>query len=292
MEKRKLILKNGLEFLMFLVGVSITAIAFNLFFVPNNYISYGLTGISVILSHVVEITPVTVLFFGNMFLIGLSIVLLGMDRTSKSIFGALIFTLITYLTEDINTILNVSLENPILSVIASGVLFGVGEGLTFKAGYSSGGTSILALILNEYIKKPIGTIMNALGVAIIIAGGFTFGLENIMYSIIIVCISTYLINKITIGISDSKMFLIYTSKEIEVIDYIMNTFHNGVTKITSKGVYSNKKKNLLMCVVPSDKYTQLLKAIKLIDQNAFVSVSNCYEVYGGTKRNKIPFIYD
>ena len=288
MEKRT---KNNIfNFIMFLIGITITSIAFNVFFVPNNFISSGLTGISVIVSYTVEIKPIAIIFFGNMFLIGLSIVMLGMKKTSKYIIGALLFTLMVYLTEDINTYLQIKFDDIILYVIASGVCLGVGEGLTYKAGYSSGGTSILALILSEYIKKPVGDIVKAIGVIIIVIGGFTFGLTNIMYSIIIVSISTLLINKITIGISNSKMILIYTSKELEVESYIMNVFHNGVTKITSKGVYTNRKKNLLMCIVPTDKYPAIVSVVKKIDEDAFISVSDCYEVYGGTKRNKIPFI--
>ena len=288
MEKRT---KNNIfNFIMFLIGITITSIAFNVFFVPNNFISSGLTGISVIVSYTVEIKPIAIIFFGNMFLIGLSIVMLGMKKTSKYIIGALLFTLMVYLTEDINTYLQIKFDDIILYVIASGVCLGVGEGLTYKAGYSSGGTSILALILSEYIKKPVGDIVKAIGVIIIVIGGFTFGLTNIMYSIIIVSISTLLINKITIGISNSKMILIYTSKELEVESYIMNVFHNGVTKITSKGVYTNRKKNLLMCIVPTDRYPAIVSVVKKIDEDAFISVSDCYEVYGGTKRNKIPFI--
>lgn len=290
MEKRKKIKSDIFNFIMFLVGITITSIAFNLFFVPNNFISSGLTGISVIVSYTVEIKPIAIIFFGNMFLIGLSIITLGMQKTSKYIVGALLFTLMVYLTENINNILQIKFDDIILYVIASGVCLGIGEGLTYKAGYSSGGTSILALILSEYIKKPIGDIVKAIGTIIIIIGGFTFGLTNIMYSIIIVFISTLLINKITIGISGSKMFLIYTSKELEVESYIMNVFHNGVTKIDSKGVYTNRKKNLLMCIVPTDRYPALVSVIKKIDEDAFISVSDCYEVYGGTKRNKIPFM--
>lgn len=288
--KNKKIFKEIFNFLIFLLGATIVSITVNIFFIPNNFINYGLTGISIIISYLTSIDPVTIIFWGNIFFIILSILTLGMKKTCKYTIGALIFTLIVYLTKDINNIFQIKFDNIILDVITAGVGLGVGEGLTFKSNYSGGGTSMLALILHKYIKAPIGNIIKIIGVIIIICGGFIFGYTNLMYSIIIIYISTLIINKITIGISDSKMFLIYTSKEIEVVDYIMNTFQNGITKIVSQGVFSNKKKNLLMCVVPTDKYTHLINEIKIIDPNAFISVSDCYEVYGGTKRNKIPFI--
>lgn len=291
MGKCKKVYQIIFNYILLLTGITIVSLAFNIFFVPNNFISSGLGGISLILSHYVNITPASVIFFGNMIFIGMSILTLGMEKTSKYIVGSLLFTVMVYLTEDINTVLHIEFDNIILYVIASGVCYGIGEGLAYKAGYSSGGTSILALIISNYIKKPVGSVSQVIGSIIILMGGFTFGLTNVMYSIIIVYISTLIINKITIGISNSKMFLIYTSKEIEVVDYILNTFHNGVTKIDSKGVFTNKKKNLLMCVVPSEKYMMLISAIKDIDSGAFINVSDCYEVYGGTKKSKnLPFI--
>lgn len=283
--------KSIIDFITLFIGVTITSITFNLFFVPNNFISSGLSGLSVILSHYINISPSLLILIGNIIFTLLSILVLGMNKTKKYIIGALLFTIMVYLTEDISNVINIKFDDVILNVIASGVLLGIGEGITFKVGYSSGGTSILALIISKYIKKPIGSIVNAIGVVIVLLGGFTFGLTNVMYSIIIIYISTLLINKITIGISNSKMFLIYTSKEKEVVKYILHTFRNGVTRIGSKGVFSNKKKDLLMCVVPSDKYMMLIEEIKRIDETAFINVSDCYEVYGGTQKSKnLPFI--
>ena len=88
---------------------------------------------------------------------------------------------------------------------------------------------------------------------------------------------------------NSKMFYIHTDKEEEVIDFIIKRIESGVTEFDSRGSYSHKRKKILMCVVPTERYTLLKSAIKEIDPDAFIVVSDCYEVLGGTERKKLDF---
>ena len=108
-----------------------------------------------------------------------------------------------------------------------------------------------------------------------------------MYSIIITMLATYLVDKILIGISNSKTFFIQTSYPDEVADFVMKIIKSGVTELDIKGAYSHKRKKMLMCAVPTEKYTLLKDAIHEIDPDAFIVVSDCYEVLGGTKKEKI-----
>ena len=110
-----------------------------------------------------------------------------------------------------------------------------------------------------------------------------------MYSLIIMVISTSIVDKMLIGISDSKTFFIHTTKEDEVKDFILKIIESGVTEFDTKGAYSRKRRKMLMCVVPTEKYTLLKNAIHEIDSDAFIVVSDCYEVLGRTKRKKLYF---
>ena len=96
-----------------------------------------------------------------------------------------------------------------------------------------------------------------------------------------------MIDKVTLGISDSKMFMVQTKKTEEVKEFIMQVIQSGVTEYTIKGGYSSFKKDMLMCVVPTDKYSLLKSAIKEIDPDAFIVVSDIYEVLGGTKKKRL-----
>lgn len=274
---------------LFVVGAFISAISFNLFFVPNNFVSGGLNGISVILNQFFPCDTTAVIMIGNAIFILISICTLGFKESLFSIVGAVTFTLFVYVTRNIPEQINFYFDNVLLYVIAAGVVGGFGESLVYKAGFNTGGTSIPALVIQKYKKIPLGKILRVMSLVIVLAGGFTFGYTAIMYSLIISAISTYFIDKMLIGISDSKTFFVQTSKEEEVKEFILKVIENGVTQLDTKGAFTNKKNTMLMCVVPTEKYSLLKNAIQEIDPNAFIVVSDCYEVYGGTKRKRISF---
>ncbi len=277
------------KFLTLLIGTFLSALSFNLFFVPNNFVSSGLSGLAIIISKYTNMDAQTLVFFGDIFLIGIALLTLGGEKSLKTIIGTGLYLSFMFLTQNIVETLNFSFDNILLYVLAAGVVSGIGEAMVYKVGYNTGGTSIIALIINKYSKQQIGKLIRYMGFVIIIIGGFTFGYTMIMYSLIIVSISTVLIDRVLIGVSDSKMFMIHTEKEEEVKNFVMEVIENGVTVFDSKGGYSEKKNKILMCVVPTEKYYYLTEAIKEIDPSAFIVVSDCYEVLGGTKRQKLTF---
>ena len=275
---------------LFVVGCLISALAYNLFSVPNNFVTGGLGGVAIILNKIISIDTTLVILLGNAIFLIISIFTLGVKKSLLSIIGATTSTIFVYLTKDFPTMINFYFDNILLYVLAAGVVGGFGESLVYKAGFNTGGTSILALIIQHYKKKPLGNLLRDMSFIVILIGGFTFGYTSVMYSLIITFISTYLVDKILIGISDSKTFFIQTSKKDEVIDFVIKIIESGVTELDTHGAFSHKKRKMLMCVVPTEQYTLLRSAIKEIDPDAFIVVSDCYEVLGGTKRKKLNFV--
>lgn len=276
--------------LLFVVGTLISALSFNLFFVPYNFVGAGLGGLSIVINDYFPfIDPTLILLVGNVLLILLSFCTLGYKQSASSALGAMFYTVFVYVTQEFPAMINFSFDNVLLYVLAAGVVSGFGEALVYKSGFDTGGTSILAKVLQKYTKQPLGVLLRYIGMFIILLGGFTFGYTAIMYSLIIMFISTYLVDKLLIGISESKLFLVSTDKEDEIIDFIIKIIESGVTELDSKGAFSHKRKKMLMCVVPTEKYGFLKSAIQEIDPNAFIVVSDCYEVLGGTKRKKMLF---
>ena len=288
-QRRVLKKEQATRSILLVVGCFISALSFNLFFVPNNFISGGFGGIGIVLNKLCGIDVSTVILMANLICITVSFFTLGFKDSLMSAVGALIYTLFLYATEGIPHLINFSFDNILLYVLAAGVCGGFGESLVYKAGFNTGGNSILALIIQKYKKMPLGKILRCIAFIIIGIGGIVFGYTSIMYGIIISFISTYIVDKVLIGISDSKMFYIQTSKEEEVVAFILDIIESGVTELYSKGAYSSKRQKILMCVVPTEKYSFLKSAIKEIDNSAFIVVSDCYEVLGGTKKEKIVF---
>ena len=275
---------------LFVIGTLISALSFNLFFVPYNFVSGGLGGIAVIIKNFVpDLNTYLIILIGNLIFITISVITLGWKESMMSAIGAMVYIAFAFFTQSFPELINFSFDNVLLYVLAAGVVSGFGEALVYKSGFNTGGTSILAKVFQKYTKLPIGVLIRYMAYVIILVGGFSFGYTAIMYSLIITTISTYLVDKLLIGISESKTFFIQTDKEEEVTDFIIKIIESGVTELDTKGGYSHKRKKMLMCVVPTDKYGVLKSAIKEIDPEAFIVVSDCYEVLGGTKRKKLLF---
>ena len=217
----------------------------------------------------------------------ISIFTIGTKKSLLSIVGASVYTAFVYFTNDIVELMNFHFDNILLYVLAAGLVGGFGEGLVYKSGFNTGGTSILAVVLEHYTKRQIGELLRYMAYIIILAGGVTMGYTSIMYSLIITVISTQMVDKILIGINYAKTIFIQTDKVDEVTDFILNVIESGVTELDTKGAFTHKRKKMLMCVVPKEKYTLLKSAVKEIDNDAFIVISDCYEVLGGTKKSTI-----
>ncbi len=272
---------------LFVIGALISALSFNLFCVQNNFVLGGLGGIAIILNKLFEINSTLVILIGNVIFVIISIFTIGAKKSLLSIVGAMVYTAFVYFTSDFPAMINFHFDNILLYVLAAGLVGGFGEGLVYKSGFNTGGTSILAVVLSKYIKINMGELLRYMAYIIILAGGVIMGYTAIMYSLIITVISTQMVDKILIGINYAKTFFIQTDKIDEVTDFILSVIGSGVTELETKGAFSHKRNKMLMCVVPKEKYSLLKSAIKEIDENAFIVVSDCYEVLGGTKKSAI-----
>ena len=108
-----------------------------------------------------------------------------------------------------------------------------------------------------------------------------FGINKLMYAIIVVYLIGIMTDKVLLGISDSKAFYIVTEKETEIKDYILNQLGHGVTVFNAKGGYSMEPRQVLLCVVPTSEYFRLKEGIHAIDEHAFFVITDAYEVFGG-----------
>ena len=276
--KQKIRIKELIEFI---IGCFLVALAFNLFMSPNNLVAGGVSGFSLILKHFFGLNPSTIISVANVFLIILSFLVLGKEKTKATILGSILFPIFVSLTEHLSTYISFKESEMILIAVFGGVLQGLGAGLIFRAGYSTGGTDILNMIVSKIFKISLGNSMFFTDGTIIIIGAFVFGFNHLMYSLIILYLISTLTDKVVLGISDSKAFYIITSKEKEVKDFVINELKHGVTEFNAKGGYNSENQTVLMSVVPTREYYKLKEGIHNIDKNAFFVAMDSYEVKGG-----------
>ena len=263
------------------LGCLLVAIAYNLFLASNDIVSGGIGGIAIILNELIGISNALVMLIFNIFLLILSYFLLGKDKTKATILGSLLLPLFIELTSHINIWLELDTSQLLVSSVFGGVMYGFGLGMIFKAGFTTGGTDIVNQILSKYAKMSIGKSMLLCDGTIVLLSGLVFGATHVMYAIIVLYIISFISDRVILGVSDSKAFYIITDKEDTIKEYILKVLNHGVTVFNAQGGYKKDNQTVLMCVLPTKDYYRLKAGINEIDSEAFVVVTDAYEVFGG-----------
>jgi|LSQX01.1.fsa_nt_gb uncharacterized membrane-anchored protein YitT (DUF2179 family) len=274
-----------IRYLSFLIGLVIVSISFNLFILPNKIVHGGVSGIGVILNWLFDYDPAMVILIGSIFLLIMSFIFLGYEKTTGSILGSLLYPLFVKLTANIGTVIDLGNTEPLLLALFGAVTSGLGFGLVFKSGFTTGGVDILVQIISQYGKISMGNGMLFIDGAIIMSSVFIFGWTNLMYSLLTLYIISIMVDKVILGISQSKAFYIITDHETDVKRFITTELGYGVTVLEARGGYTGNREKLLMCVIPTKQYFNLKEGIAKIDKNAFFIIVDAYEVSGAYSKN-------
>ena len=275
------------RYFQFFVGCLLLATAFNLFFLPHNIVYGGVSGISIITKETLNLNPSTVIFVLSILLLFVSYFTLGFEKTKGSLVGSILFPICVELTADIGTFIHFEADDLLLNVIFGAVIAGVGSGMNFKSGFTTGGTDIVNQIVSKYAHISIGKSMLVSDGLIVLASGFFLGegnffaFENVMYAIMVLYIISLMSDKVMLGISQSKCFYIVTSCETEMKNFLIRYLEHGVTLLEGRGGYTGNKQKVIMCIVPTKEYFVLKEAIHMIDKEAFFVVVDSYESSGG-----------
>ncbi|KOS64064.1 YitT family protein [Lysinibacillus sp. FJAT-14222] len=269
------------EYVYVIAGAAIIAIGFNIFLLPNQVASGGVSGISTILHGIFGWNPGFVQYAFNIPLFTAGVLLLGKKFGIKSFIGTVTLPFIVLLTNSWEP----WTDNPLLGALFGGIVVGLGIGLVFKGNASTGGTDLLAQIITKYTGISLGTSVLLIDGIIAISAAIVFDLEKGLYALIGLYVTTKTIDIIQLGFSQSKMVYIITMKQDEVRDAIYAEIDRGVTKLPAIGGYTGEARPVLMVVVYQTEFTKLKQLIKSVDPSAFVIVSDAYEVLGeGFKR--------
>lgn len=268
------------RFAEFIAGVFLVAISYNVFLLPSNTV-YGVGGIGVILKKLFNITPALTIFISSMILLVLSLFTLGKKKTIRTVAGSILYPIFVAATSYYVRYFDLGSLEPVVVVIIGAVTHGLGLGLIFKAGFTTGGTDILNDIVAKYGKVSIGKAMLFTDGLIILVSLFVFGFPTFIYSLISLYIISVMTDKVILGISQSKTFYIITDNETSVKKFIMNNLNHGVTVLQGRGGYTGDNQKVIMCTLPTREYFILKEGLKEIDPEAFFLVTDAYEVFGG-----------
>jgi len=275
------------KYLFLAIGCFLTAFAFNVFFKPHDIVTGGVSGIGIVVNNIFGIPTTPFIVISYIILLILSYFLLGFETTKNSLIGSILYPLFVYITEDAATYIQFDVNNILLIVLFGALINGLGSGLTFKYGFSTGGSDIICQIISKYFKISIGNAIKIWNIIIIAGSGFfiarsgsLYAWENVMYAIVIVYIIGLLNDKVLLGVSSSKAFYVITEHETAIKSFLMNELSRGVTILEGRGGYTGDRKKVIMCVIPTKQYFLAKAGILEIDESAIILINDVYQSAG------------
>ena len=263
--------------LLFLtIGAIITAFALESFLVPNNIIDGGVIGISMIVSHITKLNLGLLILIINTPFIIMAFKKMGAKFVVQTVYANIILAVFLNLFHHYKVT-----GDLLLSTVFGGIILGFGVGVILKHEGSLDGTEMLSLVVAKRFGCSVGEFIMGINVFIYLAAGKVFSWESAMYSIMTYFIASKGIDMVMEGLNSSKSVRIISDEATAIGQALIEKLDISVTYLQGIGGYTGQDKDLIYCVISRLELPKMLDIIKEIDSNAFVSVVDVHEVYGG-----------
>ena len=278
--------KLYMDYLYIAAGTLLCAIAVTSVFDAQGMVIGGLSGLSIIIKQLTgnmfrgmpEGIP---LWFTNVIVNIPLFIFGGRYRGKQFLIRTTVATLLFIIFLGVLPPFSFFPRDPFFGAVAGGAMMGFGMGLIFVAGAASGGSDLLASILQKKLRQvSIPVIMAVIDGVIVLAGSFVFGMTNAVYAVVAIYIESRLADNMLTGISNSKMVYIISDNSGEISKIIMQELERGVTGLRIRGMYTGKERDMLLCVVADKELIKLKDIVASCDTDAFVIVMNAAEALG------------
>ncbi|MBQ6826308.1 MAG: YitT family protein [Clostridia bacterium] len=272
-------------FLFMTFGCLMLSAGVYFFKIPNGFSTGGVTGVSTVLSSFTPISAtIWIAIFNGSFLI-LGFLFLGKATGIWTVYCSMLFSGLTYLLEKIVPLDKPLTNYPLLELIYAMLLAAIGNAIMFNCGVSSGGTSILALILKKYTSMDVGKALLIVDFLIAASSIIVFGIEIGLFSMLGLFANAFIIDAVIDNLNVCKYFIVITNKREEISAYIMEMLNHGVTVGAVTGEYTKEEKYMIHTVCKRIEAIHLRNKIKEIDPQSFVIVTSTSEIIGRGFRN-------
>ena len=284
------------EYLLITLGVTMYALGWAMFLTPNSMIGGGVTGFAAILEYAFNL-PIPITYFVlNVLLLVVGTKILGTGFGAKTVYAIIMTSVMLAITKEfipVDFVAEFSQDSKIVCTVLGGIMAGVGIGLSMSMGGSTGGTDIIALVWCKFKHASPGRVILIVDIMIILSSllfpsydrngalmPYPEKVAIVVYGLMQVTVCGYAIDLYISGSKQSVQAFIFTKKAEAMADAIAFDMKRGVTVLPAKGWYSKENKQVLMVVTRKSDLNLLLRYVKSIDPDAFLSVSSVMGVYG------------
>ncbi len=265
--------------LVVLLGNAILALGVSFFIIPNDILTGGLPGIAIALEPVFHWNPTLVIDFLTVFFFVVGAIFFGKKFAVQTALSTICYPL--FLTLFASFASEFYIDDIYLATIFGGVFMGVGVGLVFSRGASTGGVDVIPLLLHKFTHLPLAKLVLATDAVTVLLGLPNYGLKSVLIGTISVWVSSYMIDRtLMLGGQKMKNVLIISDHYHEIKEMIHSQLVRGTTLVHATGGYSQQEKKILMAVVNQHQYPKLNQMVSTIDPKAFIVVMDATEVQG------------
>ncbi|APC39506.1 YitT family protein [Clostridium estertheticum] len=269
------------EYILITIGIALVALGLYFFLIPNDLAVGGVSGLAMVINQYMPgLTIGALMFVLNVVLFVVGFMFIGSSFGVRTMYASFGLSGMIWVLEKLFP-MSGSITNDIFLELIFGILIGaVGMGMVFNQNSSTGGTDIIAKMLNKYFHLEIGKSLLIADLFITILAGVAFGPRIGMYALLGVIINGYTVDAVIAGINNCKKVEVVSSKGEEIKRFIIEDLNRGATLYMAKGAYTNDEKEIITTVLGKKQFIKLKNHIKEIDKMAFIITYNVHETVG------------
>ncbi|ETA79955.1 YitT family protein [Youngiibacter fragilis] len=268
------------DFILITIGILLVAFSLEYFYIPARIAAGGVTGIAIILNSFIPALPVgAIILVLNLILFATAFLTIGGGFGAKTIYASYGLSLIMWAMEAVLKPQALT-DDLFINAAVGTIIVAIGMAMVFNSGASTGGTDILAKILNRYFHLDIGKSLLIVDFIVGLGGIMTFGIRIGLYAMLCIVVNGTLIDRLIDGLNTSKELMVISRNEEEIIRFIIKDLDRSCTVLTGYGGYTGEGTSVLYVVLNWREYIRLREYIREIDPRAFISVNDVHEVLG------------
>lgn len=274
-------LKKIKGFLLINLGLLLTAAGIHFFKVPNSFATGGVSGLAIVVRHffpTISVGPIMMAI--NIILLLVGFALIGRSFGTWTVYSSFMLSGMVWVLDQLFPLSKPLTNETLLELFFAIILPGVGSAIVFNQNASTGGTDIVAKVLNKITSIDIGKALLISDFAITLAAGIVFGVKIGMYSMFGLLIKGFLIDTVIEGFNTRKIIVIVSSKSDQIRQYIIENLHRGATIHVAYGAFNSEEKHVITTVVNRRQAIELRQFIRKIDNSAFITITNTSEIIG------------
>jgi len=269
------------EFMLMNLGIIMVASGMYFFLMTNNLAIGGANGLAIVINYFIPNVSVGIIMIAiNIVLFIVAFIFIGSNFGIKTIYSSFGVSFMILILEKTVKLTHSITGDLFLELIFGILISGAGMGIVFNQDASTGGTDIIAKILNKFFHIDLGKGVLLSDLSITVAAAFAFGPKLSMYAMLGVIINGFVVDSVIEGINISKEVTIISDKYDQINNFIIKDLNKGSTFYNGRGGFTNKEKNIIVVLIGRREFAKLKRYINEIDNEAFVTVNNVYEVFG------------